>query len=129
LPGTYAGVFPCEGCPGIASTLWLRSDGRFFFRQRYPADNAREAMDAYSLGRWSSIADDRAIELRGAGPPLLLAQILIWTYVASRAAHFIAYMTAQIHDIRAFCWTWSSLAVIANGRIHADESVLRAQFS
>ncbi len=47
------------------------------------------------------------------GPPLLLAQILIWTYVASRAVHFIAYMTAQIHDIRAFCWTWSSLAVIA----------------
>jgi glutathione S-transferase len=48
-----------------------------------------------------------------AGPPLLLAQLLIWTYVASRAAHFIAYMTAQTHDIRAFCWTWSSLAVIA----------------
>ena len=47
------------------------------------------------------------------GPPLLLAQILIWTYVASRAAHFIAYSTAQIHDIRAFCWSWSSLSVIA----------------
>lgn len=46
-------------------------------------------------------------------PPLLLAQILIWTYVVSRAAHFIAYATAQIHDIRAFCWTWSSLSVIA----------------
>ena len=46
-------------------------------------------------------------------PPLLLAQILIWTYVASRAAHFIAYTSAQIHDIRAFCWTWSSLSVIA----------------
>ena len=45
-------------------------------------------------------------------PPLLLAQILIWTYVAARAAHFVAYMTAQIHDIRAFCWTWSSLSVI-----------------
>lgn len=45
-------------------------------------------------------------------PPLLLAQILIWTYVASRALHFIAYTTAQIHEIRAFCWTWSSLAVI-----------------
>jgi glutathione S-transferase len=39
-------------------------------------------------------------------PPLLLAQILIWTYVAARAAHFVAYLTAQIHDIRAFCWTW-----------------------
>ncbi len=46
------------------------------------------------------------------GPPLLLAQILIWSYVASRAAHFVAYTTAQIHDVRAFCWTWSSLSVI-----------------
>ena len=46
-------------------------------------------------------------------PPLLLAQILIWTYVGARAAHFFAYLTAQIHDIRAFCWTWSSLSVIA----------------
>jgi uncharacterized MAPEG superfamily protein len=46
-------------------------------------------------------------------PPLLLAQILIWAYVASRAAHFIAYVTAQLHDIRAFCWTWSSLSVLA----------------
>ena len=46
-------------------------------------------------------------------PPLLLAQILIWAYVASRAVHFVAYITAQIHDFRAFCWTWSSLSVIA----------------
>lgn len=48
-----------------------------------------------------------------AGPPLLLAQILIWTYVGARAAHFVAYSTAQLHDVRAFCWTWSSLSVIA----------------
>jgi len=46
-------------------------------------------------------------------PPLLLAQILIWLYVVSRAAHFVAYVTAQLHDVRAFCWTWSSLSVIA----------------
>src|SRR3990172_13412898 len=46
-------------------------------------------------------------------PPLLLAQILIWTYVVSRAAHFVAYVTAQLHDVRAFCWTWGSLSVIA----------------
>lgn len=46
-------------------------------------------------------------------PPLLLAQVLIWTYVASRAAHFVAYVTAQLHDVRAFCWTWSSVSVIA----------------
>ncbi len=47
-----------------------------------------------------------------AGPPLLLAQFLFWTYVLSRAAHFVAYATAQLHDVRAFCWTWGSLAVI-----------------
>jgi uncharacterized MAPEG superfamily protein len=46
-------------------------------------------------------------------PPLLLAQILIWTYVVARAAHFLAYTTAQLHDIRATCWTFSSLSVIA----------------
>jgi len=48
-----------------------------------------------------------------ASPPLLLAQILIWTYVASRAAHFVAYLTAQLHEVRAFFWTFSSLSVIA----------------
>ena len=46
------------------------------------------------------------------GPPLLLAQVLIWGYVAFRAAHFVAYATAQLHDIRATLWTFSSLAVI-----------------
>ena len=45
-------------------------------------------------------------------PPLLLAQILLWTYVISRGAHFLAYVTAQLHDIRAFCWTWGSLSVL-----------------
>jgi glutathione S-transferase len=48
-----------------------------------------------------------------ANPPLLLAQILIGTYVASRAAHFAAYLTAQSHEVRAFFWTWSSLSVVA----------------
>ena len=47
------------------------------------------------------------------GPPLLLAQVLIWAYVVARAAHFVAYVTAQLHDIRATFWTVSSLAVIA----------------
>lgn len=46
-------------------------------------------------------------------PPILLAQILIWTYVVARAAHFVAYATAQLHDIRATFWTFSSLPVIA----------------
>ena len=45
-------------------------------------------------------------------PPALFAQAVIWVYLAARAAHFVAYATAQLHDVRAFCWTWSSLAVI-----------------
>ena len=45
-------------------------------------------------------------------PPLLFAQVLVWTYVASRAAHFVAYLTAQLHDVRAFCWTWGSVSVV-----------------
>ena len=45
-------------------------------------------------------------------PPVLFAQALIWTFVGARAAHFIAYMTAQLHDVRATCWTFSSLPVI-----------------
>lgn len=46
-------------------------------------------------------------------PPLLLAQVLIWTFVAARAAHFLAYVSAQIHDIRATFWTIGSLALLA----------------
>ena len=36
----------------------------------------------------------------------------MWTYVAARAAHFVAYTTAQLHDVRATFWTFSSLAVL-----------------
>ena len=46
-------------------------------------------------------------------PPLLLAQVLLWTFVVARAAHFVAYLTAQLHEVRATCWTFSSLAVLA----------------
>jgi glutathione S-transferase len=46
-------------------------------------------------------------------PPLLLAQVLIWGYVAARAAHFLAYATAQLHDVRATFWSISSIAVLA----------------
>ena len=68
LPGVYSGIFPCDGCAGIATTLWLRSDGRFFFRQSYPSDATSAVGDVYSLGRWNLSAGAEAIELRGAGP-------------------------------------------------------------
>jgi glutathione S-transferase len=46
-------------------------------------------------------------------PPLHLAQILLWTYVASRTLHFLAYLTAQLHDVRATLWTISSVSILA----------------
>lgn len=47
-----------------------------------------------------------------ADPPLVFAHVLFWGFVASRAAHFMAYATAQLHDVRAMLWTVSSISVI-----------------
>lgn len=46
------------------------------------------------------------------GPPLLLAQWLLYGYVVSRLLHFAAYFTAQIHEIRATFWTIGSAILI-----------------
>jgi glutathione S-transferase len=46
------------------------------------------------------------------GPPLLLAQVLLYGYVVSRLLHFAAYFTAQAHDVRATFWTIGSLILI-----------------
>ena len=45
-------------------------------------------------------------------PRLIVAQCLIYGYVLTRLAHFIAYLTAQTHDVRALLWTPGSLIVI-----------------
>ena len=45
-------------------------------------------------------------------PSLLLARIALYGYVISRFAHFAAYLTAQIHDVRATLWTIGSLILI-----------------
>jgi glutathione S-transferase len=45
-------------------------------------------------------------------PPLVTAQWLFYGYVGTRLAHFVAYLTGQIHDIRAALWTPGSLIVI-----------------
>ena len=34
-------------------------------------------------------------------PPLLLAQCLLYGYVMTRLVHFVAYLTAQSHDVGA----------------------------
>ena len=47
-----------------------------------------------------------------AEPPLWLAWILLYGYVASRLLHFAAYFTAQTHDMRANLWTVGSLILV-----------------
>jgi glutathione S-transferase len=45
-------------------------------------------------------------------PSLLLAQVLLYGYVASRLVHFVAYLTARTHDTRATFWTIGSLILV-----------------
>jgi glutathione S-transferase len=45
-------------------------------------------------------------------PSLLLAQVLLYGYVVTRLLHFLAYLTAQLHDVRATLWTPGSLAIL-----------------
>ncbi|WP_374435995.1 MAPEG family protein [Tabrizicola sp.] len=46
-------------------------------------------------------------------PPLWLAQVLMYGFVAARAAHALAYGTAQSHEVRATFYTIGSLIVMA----------------
>jgi len=48
-----------------------------------------------------------------AGPSLLLANILMYGFVASRLIHAVVYATAQSHEMRATFYTIGSVAVIA----------------
>ena len=47
-----------------------------------------------------------------AGPPLWLAQVTMYGFVAARAGHAWAYGTGQTHDLRATFYTIGSLIVI-----------------
>lgn len=47
-----------------------------------------------------------------AGPPLWVAQACFYGYVATRLLHFAAYLTAQLHDVRAALWTPGSLIIV-----------------
>lgn len=46
-------------------------------------------------------------------PALLVAQILLYGFAASRFLHFAAYVTGQIHEVRATLWSIGSLILIA----------------
>jgi glutathione S-transferase len=45
-------------------------------------------------------------------PSLMIARLLLYGYVVSRLLHFLAYFTAQTHDMRATLWTVGSLILI-----------------
>lgn len=47
-----------------------------------------------------------------AAPPLWLAQVLFYGFVAARFAHTVAYATACSHEVRAIFYTAGSLVVI-----------------
>jgi glutathione S-transferase len=45
-------------------------------------------------------------------PSLLLAKIFFYGYVGSRLLHFLAYLSARTHDLRAMLWTVGSLILM-----------------
>jgi glutathione S-transferase len=45
-------------------------------------------------------------------PSLTLARWTLYGYVVSRLLHFVAYLTAQTHDLRATFWTIGSLILL-----------------
>ena len=47
-----------------------------------------------------------------AQPPLWVAQACFFGYAATRLLHFAAYLTAQLHDVRAALWTPGSLIIV-----------------
>jgi hypothetical protein len=74
LAGVYAGELPCDNCARIDATLWLRPDGRFFFRQRFvdegsaPSTKPTDPSATYGLGRWAWDEISAEAVLRGPGP-------------------------------------------------------------
>jgi uncharacterized MAPEG superfamily protein len=53
-----------------------------------------------------------ALLLVAAGPSLLFAQIVMYSFVLARLAHTLAYATKQSHEVRATFYTIGSVAVI-----------------
>ena len=45
-------------------------------------------------------------------PPLALANVLFFTFVAARLAHAVAYLSAQRHEVRATFYSIGSIVVI-----------------
>ncbi len=60
-----------------------------------------------------------------AEPPLWVAQLCFYGYAVTRLLHFMAYLTAQLHDVRAALWTPGSLIIIGMGLWSLQAAVAR----
>ncbi len=48
-PGYYTDTLPCTDCPGIETSLWVRSDSSFVMHQRYLD---RDSIPTGTMGQW-----------------------------------------------------------------------------
>jgi uncharacterized lipoprotein NlpE involved in copper resistance len=48
-PGYYTGTLPCADCPGIETSLWVRSDSTFVLQQLYVD---RDSVPSGTIGQW-----------------------------------------------------------------------------
>ena len=79
-------------------------------RQR--AEDAMKALEGVEKVRVTSPkGTDFTVTIKGR-PPLALAQWLLYGYVVSRLLHSGAYITGQIHEVRATFWTVGSVILI-----------------
>jgi hypothetical protein len=94
LPGVYAGQLPCSNCTGIGATLWLRDDGRYFYRQSFNGGEGTVGTEmTYALGRWAWDEHAAEVVLRGPGPERRLSTVggdQLRLRVASPVEHLLA---------------------------------------
>jgi len=51
-PGYYSDTLPCADCPGIETSLWVRSDSSFVLQQRYLG---RDSIPVGIMGQWDVV--------------------------------------------------------------------------
>ena len=54
----------------------------------------------------------RGIFARWRWAMVLATQLLFYGYAVSRLVHFAAYLTGQVHDVRAILWSIGSLIIV-----------------